>query len=884
MKRLALMILFAFTPLAHAKTVSSVAISPQGAVLKSGSTQQFSAVCSYSDGSTDNCAAVGGAKWVTARLADVSVDGTGLVKWLSTSFPGTGIAYTNLYETSWVIVSAGGKTDRAGVYGQFPGDTWIPFMSPSPSEYTDGFGNFIPMTVAVGSTVTIGAGFMITHGSDTHGGFPMQATCSWTSSDPAKATVDRQGLVTTHAVGPVTITCGRAGDAVWGTSNSKGWTSPGNAVTFTIIAGGTGAKTWYVRPGGGTPYVNSKTTPHGQCDGKHDADYSGKGVNQPCAMGNVRYLWSDEQTQYQLQWMISGGDTVIVRQKPGGYTTSMDAAPTSSGNWSPETCRGNQITCHMPSIPSGTAGRHTRILGENYANCRSDSAKTLLNGSWNVDEVINTSDSQFVDVACFDISDRSGCGLYAHACANGTDQGAKYGLSQSALTSNANYTDLFIHGTNSEGIRGASGVGVVADHIHIRGTPGAGIDMDDTPWGGLSNMSVSGGLTLTNSLTEFVGCLEEYPVVHKYPYIECVDSSTGGYGDGFATGSTVGDWVFDHDIWRANFQDGLDLLHSGMNNLTVTNSTSYANEGQAFKLGSAQHVVFQNNTAGGNCGRPGQLYGDEPASALAPGGGPPGTKYSLCRGGGDIVYVQFDDQGTYVLQNNSIFGYGTTFDISCDDPWSHCENTSAIFQNNVILGYQRTTGDELPGLFYLETTDKSNSNSTSTNMPPLNGWSVRDHNLYYNIRSGWCPSRRPGETCNKSDPRFINEPPNPYIDETALDNFNFTPAASSPLIEAGISIPGLVEDITGAVRPPQPARPAIGAAEFDAKAGSNNSHADATRPKSAQITWYRQIVLYFSGIKRRWILPIWEILKSRVKHLLHLLVKVVTPAKKPLEG
>src|SRR5665213_2923961 len=93
------------SPLAYAKVVSSVAISPQGAVLVSGTTQQFSATCTYTDASTDNCAGAGGVTWTTARPADVSVDGTGLAKWISTSFPGTGIAYTNLYETCLLYTS-----------------------------------------------------------------------------------------------------------------------------------------------------------------------------------------------------------------------------------------------------------------------------------------------------------------------------------------------------------------------------------------------------------------------------------------------------------------------------------------------------------------------------------------------------------------------------------------------------------------------------------------------------------------------------------------------------------------------------------------------------------------------------------------------------------
>jgi hypothetical protein len=870
MKRLIGLALFIFPSFLYGKTVSSVSIFPRGAVVQSGSTQQFSATCGYTDGSSDSCAGAGGVKWTTGRPADVSVDGNGLVKWLSTSFPGTGIAYTNLYETSWVVASAGGQTDRAGVYGQFPGDNWTQYMTPSPSEFQDSLGTYLPLNVVVGSTVTVGAGFTITHGGDTRGGFPMQATCTWSSSDPTKATVDRQGLVTALATGAVTITCGRAGDAVWTNSSSKGWTAPGNSVDLAIVAGGTGTTTWYVRPGGGTPFVSSSVTPAGQCDGKHDADYPGRGVNQPCAVGNIRYLWSDEQTPFQLRWRIAGGDTVIVRQKADGYMTSLDSAPPSSGNWSPQGCRGNPYTCSMPSIPSGTAARHTRILGENYASCRSDTAKTRLDGSWYADTVFNTTDSQFVDVACFEVSDRSSCGLYAHACADGTDKGVKFGLLQSALTASVNYTDLFIHGTNNEGIRGATGVGVVADHIHIQGVPGAGIDMDDTPWGGLSNISVAGGLTLTNSITEFVGCLEEYPITHNYPYIECVDANTGGYADGFGTASTVGDWVFDNDIWRANFQDGLDLLHSGMNKLTITNSSSYANEGQAYKIGSAQHVVFQNNFAGGNCWRPGELYGDEPASALAPGGGPPGAGYSLCRGGGDTIPIKFDNQGTYIFQNNSMFSPGLPFDMMCDDTWSHCEDTTAIYQNNVILGYEKDGSGNynLPVAFYLQTVDASNSNITSTNMPPLNGWSVRDHNLYYNIRTGWCPSPQPGESCNRLDPKFVNQPPSPYNNETALDNFNFTPSASSPLIGAGTPIATLLYDALGQRRPATPAIGAINSTGPDSKRGSD-SH---TNLRGLLGMWYQQALGFLATIKRRWIIPIWSYLKVHIKYLLHLIM------------
>ena len=201
--------------------------------------------------------------------------------------------------------------------------------------------------------------------------------------------------------------------------------------------------------------------------------------------------------------------------------------------------------------------------------------------------------------------------------------------------------------------------------------------MDDQPYL-ITNASVAGGLTLTYSTTEFVGCIEEYPIVHTYPYIECRDQNIGGYGDGLGTGSTSGDWYFDHDIWFANFQDGLDLLHSGMHNLTVTNSQSIANDGQAYKIGSGDNIVFRNNVADVNCLRIYHTFGDEPSSAIIPG-------VSGCRAGGDGLIFNFTDQGTYVVQGNSFTGYNPTmFDLECDFGWDYCHGPCGL-NHRVVL-------------------------------------------------------------------------------------------------------------------------------------------------------------------------------------------------------
>ncbi len=764
------------------KVLAAVAISPQGGAMKSGSTLQFSVVCTYSDHSTDNCASAGGATWSSSALTAMSVSSSGLATW--NTDPGAG----NIWGYN-VVVTAGGLSDNANVYGQHPGDTWYEYPTPQTSSPAN--------NVVVGSTVTMGSAIVDNDPNPgDHTGTPFQGTCNWTSSNTAVATVDRHGQTTAVSPGSVNITCGRAGNAVFGSSTGSGWVSPGDVIALNVVTGGTGNTTWYVLPGGGTVYSSTNTS--GQCSGKVNQTYAaagGTGVNQACGAGNIRYLWADGITYYTENWLISGGDTVMVAQSPAGYNTGLDG-PGGSPSWTPVNCAGDSYACFMPTVPSGTAARHTRILGANYASCHADSAKTLLNVSYAAGAEFNVKDSQFVDIACFEVSDKAACGgngNFTNHC-GGSDNFGNNGIFESALTGSVTYTDLFIHGLAGEAIHGATGVGVVANYIHARAMPIAGIDMDDDPW--LSgNISVAGGFTLTNSITEWSGCVEEYPVVHNYPYIECRDQNTGGYADGFGTASTTGSWIFDHDTWQYNFQDGLDLLHSGMQELSVTNSLSLGNDGQAYKIGSGDNVIFQNNIAMVNCNRIAYVIGDEPASAIVPG-------VSTCRAGGDWMVFNFTNLGSYKVQDNTFVGYAATpFDFGCEGGWDFCQNAASTYQNNLFLGYSDPlyNGGALPGLFYEE----------GSSMPPNQGWATRNHNIFYNTRSGYCPTPlQVGESCT-NDPMFVGQPASPISAESDLDGFNFKPSSSSPAIGAGVAIPGITTDYTGATRPNPPSIGAI---------------------------------------------------------------------------
>lgn len=742
-----------------AKTVTTVAVAPQGAVMQKGAKLDFSASCTYSDSSTDDCSAAGGVTWSVSRPSAMTVSSTGTAA--VTADPGA-----NSFQKGFVMATVGSQVDRAAIYTQHTGDTWYQYMTPDYRSFKTFMQVQLPTSAVVGSTIALGSGVLMNYDGGGSTGQPVQDTCNWSSSAPSVATVDRQGHVTGVSTGTATITCGRAGNGVFGKSSQAGWISPGNVITVTVVNGGTSDQTWYVRPDGGTPFVSASTTPNGQCDGLHDAAYPGQGVNQACAVGNLTYLWLDQVSYAKVGWMISGGDTVVVRQKSGGYSIGSTAL-----NGQPN-CPGDTADCYMPTIPAGTAVRHTRILGENYASCHADTAKTKLLMDYGQYGGINLEESQFADVSCFEITDSTACayGNFTNRCGSNPHFGGN-GVLTSALTAQDNVSDLFIHGLAAGGFLGAVGTGLVVDHLHLRAMPSAGINMDDDPWA-TGNISVAGGLALTNSITEFTGCVEEYPVVHNYPYIECRDQSTGGYGDGLGTASTSGDWLFDHDVWRYNFQDGLDLLHSGMHSLTVTNSQSYGNDGQQYKIGSGQTVVFANNIAQHDCQRILQTFGDEPASAIVPG-------VTACRAAGDGILLSVSALGSDTFQNNTYVGYGSTsYDMFCEDGYDSCTSAHTTFQNNINLGlYKPSYNEQLPGLFY----------NAVDGMPANGGWAVRDHNLYYNFRNG-CPTLNAGEIC--ANPGFVNEPsPTLGSSDTGLDGFDFSLSGSSPAKYAGAVLP-----------------------------------------------------------------------------------------------
>ncbi|HEU5340737.1 choice-of-anchor Q domain-containing protein [Edaphobacter sp.] len=553
-------------------------------------------------------------------------------------------------------------------------------------------------------------------------------------------------------------------------------------------------ETWYVRPDGGTRY--SENNHKGQCDGKADAAYSGKGTNQHCAFNDYRYLW-DDQSYKNDKWVIAGGDTVIIRGGP--WRVGFDAATGKGAGYT--WCYGGDgpFACTNPVIPSGTAEHHTRILGENYASCSTGgvtnrSKLTQIFGGYGVYFALNLRGAQYVDVECLEITSHSKCikhgdPMLPRGCSSSTpiDDFDSSGIATDQHTHDLYLQDLYIHGHTDRGVKGPIGGVVTAERVDIAYNGMAGWDFDD----GNATPSVNGVWNFKDSTIEWSGCNQIYPGTGADT---CYGQSNGGYGDGVGTppGMCLSANI-DHSTFRYNVQDGLDLGHidTGSCSLRITNSTAYGNSGGTFKWGPNENpAVVENNTIVGNCMRL-----SAPIAGAARGYN--AHLGDFCRAG-DAMPLDFRQGGSATVVNNTIVTYSpATLDIQCwDAPNSEgtattgagCGNSTFIFRNNIVLGYDN------PGTYNL---GGKPGGPVLIYQRDLIGHVVRSNNLFYGLRDVRCPTGHPNERC--ASPQFVSQPR--FSREQDLDDFNFHLSPSSPARGAGVRLPEVQTDITGKPRP-----------------------------------------------------------------------------------
>ena len=488
--------------------------------------------------------------------------------------------------------------------------------------------------------------------------------------------------------------------------------------------------TWYVRPGGGTRYSTNMTS--GQCDGKADALYPGRGVNQHCAFKDVRYLWSDGSYTYGKAfpgwgWVGSGGDTYIIRGSIGtgvSWRVGWNSATTycdPTGCWG---MTGDAIGSGAPPPPSGTAAQHTRILGENYASCHSASAKTQLHGGWGVGTVLSLTGASYVDVACLDITDFSACGRATQTVGCGSTQDfAQNGIGFSNTSTHDTLTDVHIHGLARNGISGPTGDGVVMDYVDILGNAASGWDADNG-----DGSTGKGSLLVQHYNISWNGCAEEYPIVDALPYGDCTDQDHGGYGDGFGTASKDSDapgWQvhFDQGTVSYNTQDGLDALHIGGkgSSMTVTHALAFGNMGQQIKVGGTTATITDSYIVG-NCN----------AMSNAIPGTPPRYNARLdlfCRAGDTAVLINVPDAQPAIFQRNVLYSDNKVA-LEVEYPGDPTPHAAIRYDDNIFIGFPNSAGDN-PAPFYSNTDLKMFTNP---------GASFSNNVTYHAKRSWRCPA------------------------------------------------------------------------------------------------------------------------------------------------
>jgi hypothetical protein len=557
------------------------------------------------------------------------------------------------------------------------------------------------------------------------------------------------------------------------------------------------AATWYVRPDGGTRYSADKT--EGQCDGQADAPYPGKGTNRHCAFKDVRSLWHDGAYIYDgdakhWKWVISGGDTVIIR---GSIGTGVSYRVGWNGNSYCDSVQcygftGNPYGSGAPPPPSGTPTQHTRILGENYQSCHAPSARTQIHGGYGVNTVLNMAGASYVDIACLDITDFSGCGRagQTHGCNSNMgqlDDYANTGIGWSNTSTHDTLTDVRIHGMAQNGMGGPTGDGMVFSYLDLVGNASSGWNADPS-----NGTTGSGSLLVQHYDISWNGCAEEYPIKDPLPYGDCTDDNGSGYGDGFGTatlGSNPG-WTvtFDQGTTSYNTQDGLDALHIGGSGstMTVTHTLAYGNMGQQLKVGGALGTL-KNNVIYTNCNA---LRQDIP-------GTPKGYNARLsdfCRAADAGVKITVNDDSTTVFENNTLLSASATA-LEVDVNVS-CKTSTCLIQqrNNIFVGFKNDKNSGYP----------NGGNGEYSNPIYVDEGAVKayrnpgssfDHNVTFHAKSNWsCPATSIHEKdAMCGDPHLKDQTWHNYGfgDTTVTGPLKFGGSSSGSIVSAPVGASGI---------------------------------------------------------------------------------------------
>jgi hypothetical protein len=455
----------------------------------------------------------------------------------------------------------------------------------------------------------------------------------------------------------------------------------------------------------------------------------------------------------------------------GSYEMGIHAPGASSY---PACNQGWSWDCFMANIPSGTLLNPTRIVGKGWdQGC---AAPPELWGSERASNIVSLAGSNNVTIACLEITDHSSC-IASHlggnsplACNRST---APYGNWASVGikakdSSSVTLQDLNIHGMANYGVL----AGRLTDYTVTR------VKLNMNGWGGWNNdlgesagSSDHGAMTFHNLEIGWNGCGESYP---DHQIVGCWGQVEGGYGDGFGSNTTSGNWTFVDSYFHNNTQDGLDLLYADTTaTILVQRSHAEGNAGNQMKLSGSPSV--ENSLIVGDCS---YFTGIDNMSGNNSGGA--GTAGDQCRAMGNALVLSVQAGLHALVRYNTITSEGDCVILAING-----DSTSSVaIQNNALIGKPAwDKADQSPQpqscLFYWDS-------------GPTSNWPVTyAGNLVYNVKDNVCPPGT-GNLCGV-DPQLTNED---------LFHFNPVPLAGSPLQNAANVAAGiLATDQRGLPRP-----------------------------------------------------------------------------------
>ena len=467
-------------------------------------------------------------------------------------------------------------------------------------------------------------------------------------------------LAAALANGCTGITSARSTDPVASLNSPS---SPGAPAVPAAAPTGPGT-IWFVRNDGGSRY-DASYNPRGQCNGKSDAPYPGSGVNQPCAFNDVRYLWANGSAAGS--WVLAGGDTAFIRGGPwrlGDINSSDNLFNGYSNNGS------DNLHHFNPTIPAGGPTQHTRILGENYANC--GTSYTQLFAGFALRWAFNLQDTSYVDVQCIELTDHNNCitvggPAYPSQCSSSvpvTDAGGN-GFIIDANSHDILLQDSNVHGLPAAAMYGPFGANITLTRVRFAFNGFAGWDMDNGAGIPGDENGANASVTANYLTMEWNGCNEEYPIVDSIPAESCYSQSSGGFGDAYSGQDTgVSSLYCDHCIFRYNTKDCFTGPHMVVGSVTVLNSLAHSNMGQCWKWNSGLNgtVLFQNNLTVSDCDR-----------LSAPISGAPSNynQYLIdfCRADGAAMSFIWPVNGSVELDNNTFVmaSQNVSMDFGCHD-------------------------------------------------------------------------------------------------------------------------------------------------------------------------------------------------------------------------